>query len=105
MNHNYNSVQCCHLEQVSTIHTWMCQCHMPHAGQRSDTTCFQFPVLNWLFAVYSQIKRLCRSCLLVTAQCAKKVLSVSPGLIDFQARLVDSVRHLPDVQVKFLRKI
>lgn len=27
---------------------------VPHADQCSDTTCFQFPVLNWLFAVYSQ---------------------------------------------------
>jgi len=38
------------------------------------------------------------------AQCAKKVLSDSPGLVDFPVRLVDSVLHFPDGQVKFLGK-
>ena len=37
-------------------------------------------------------------------QCAKKVLSDSPGLVDFPVGLVDSVCDLPDGQVKFLGK-
>ena len=35
------------------------------------------------------------------AQCAKEVMSDSPGLVDFVIRLVDSDHHLPDGQVKF----
>lgn len=38
-------------------------------------------------------------------QCPKKFLSNSPGLVDFPVGLVDSVRHLPDGQVKFLGTI
>ena len=34
-------------------------------------------------------------------QRAKKVLSVSPGLVDFAIRLVNSVFNLPDGQVMF----
>ena len=34
-------------------------------------------------------------------QRAKKVVSDSPGLVDFAIRLVDSDYHLPDGQVKF----
>ena len=33
--------------------------------------------------------------------CAKKVVSDSPGLVDFAIGLVDSDHHLPDGQVKF----
>ena len=36
-----------------------------------------------------------------TDQRAKKVVSDSPGLVDFAIRLVDSDHHLPDRQVKF----
>lgn len=36
--------------------------------------------------------------------CVKKVLSDSPGLVDFAVRLVDSVCHLHDRRVKFLGK-
>ena len=35
------------------------------------------------------------------SQRAKKVASDSPGLVDFEIRLVDSDHHLPDGQVKF----
>ena len=34
-------------------------------------------------------------------QRAKKVVSDSPGLVDFAIRLVNSVINLPDRQVKF----
>ena len=37
-------------------------------------------------------------------QCAKKVVSGSPGLVDFSIRLVNSVDNSPDRQVKFLGK-
>jgi len=35
------------------------------------------------------------------AQCAKKVVSDSPGLVDFVIRLVNSVLDLPNGQVNF----
>ena len=35
-------------------------------------------------------------------QCAKKVVSDSPGLVDFATGLMNSVLNLPDGQVKFL---
>ena len=35
-------------------------------------------------------------------QCAKKVGSDSPGLVDFATGLMNSVLNLPDGQVKFL---
>lgn len=38
-------------------------------------------------------------------QCAKKVVSNSPGIGDFPDGLVDSVHQLPDGQVKFLGKV
>ena len=34
-------------------------------------------------------------------QCAKQVVSDSPGLVDFATGLVNSVLNLPDEQVKF----
>ena len=37
-------------------------------------------------------------------QCAKKVVSDSPGLVDFAIRLVNSVINLPDGQVKFFEE-
>ena len=37
-------------------------------------------------------------------QCAKKVVSGSPGLVDFSIGLVNSVDNSPDRQVKFLGK-
>ena len=37
----------------------------------------------------------------VCIQRAKKVVSDSPGLVDFAIRLVNSVLNLPDRQVKF----
>jgi len=37
-----------------------------------------------------------------TCRLARKCLSNSPGLVDFAARLVNSVLNLPDGQVKFL---
>ena len=37
------------------------------------------------------------------AQRAKKVVSDSPGLVDFAIGLVNSVLNLPDWQVKYLR--
>ena len=36
--------------------------------------------------------------------CAKKVVSDSPGLVDFAIRLVNSVINLPDRQVKFFEE-
>ena len=41
---------------------------------------------------------------LKTNQCAKKVVSDSPGLVDFATGLVNSVLNLPDGQVKFFGK-
>ena len=38
-------------------------------------------------------------------QCAKKVVSNSPGLVDFAIGLVNSVLNLPDGQVKIFRRI
>ena len=38
-------------------------------------------------------------------QCAKKVVSDSPGLVDFAIRLVNSVFNLPDRQVKNRRTV
>ena len=37
-------------------------------------------------------------------QCAKKVVSDSPGPVDFAIRLVNSVINLPDGQVKFFEE-
>ena len=37
-------------------------------------------------------------------QCAKKVVSDSPGLVDFAIGLVNSVLNLPDGQVKYFEK-
>ena len=37
-------------------------------------------------------------------QCAKKVVSDSPGLVNFAIGLVNSVINLPDVQVKFFEE-
>ena len=37
-------------------------------------------------------------------QCAKKVVSDSPGLVDFAIGLVNSVFHLPDGQVMFFEE-
>ena len=39
------------------------------------------------------------------AQGAKKVMSDSPGLVDFAIGLVNSVLNLPDRQVKIFRRI
>ena len=38
------------------------------------------------------------------SQCAKKVVSNSPGLVDFAIRLVNSVLNLPDGQVIFFEE-
>ena len=38
-------------------------------------------------------------------QCAKKVVSDSPGLVDFFIRLMNSVLNLPDGQVTFFEEI
>ena len=37
-------------------------------------------------------------------QCAKKVVSNSPGLVDFAIGLVNSVVNLPDGQVRFFEQ-
>ena len=37
-------------------------------------------------------------------QCAKKVMSDSPGLVDFAIRLVNSVFNLPDGQIMFFEE-
>ena len=37
-------------------------------------------------------------------QCAKKVVSDSPGLVDFAVGLVNSVFNLPDGQVMFFEE-
>ena len=37
---------------------------------------------------------------MISMQCAKKVVSDSPGLVDFAIGLVHSVLNLPDRQVK-----
>jgi len=46
-------------------------------------------------------KAICKSAAL--SQRAKKVVSDSPGLVDFAMGLVNSVFNLPDGQVMFLR--
>ena len=38
----------------------------------------------------------------VVSQCAKKVVSDSPGLVDFAIRLVIRILNLPNVQMNFL---
>ena len=45
-----------------------------------------------------------RDGLTVSDQCAKKVLSGSPGLVDFAIGLENSVLNLPDGQVKFFEE-
>ena len=40
-----------------------------------------------------------------TLQCAKKVVSDSPGLVDFAIGLVNSMLNLPDGQAKIFRGI
>ena len=40
----------------------------------------------------------------IPIQHAKKVVSDSPGLVDFAIRLVNSVINLPDGQVKFFEE-
>ena len=42
---------------------------------------------------------------LFALQSAKKVVSDSPGLVDFTTGLVNSVLNLPDGQLKFLGEI
>ena len=41
---------------------------------------------------------------LLFSQCAKKVVSDSPGRVDFAIGLVNSVLNLPDEQVKFFEE-
>ena len=41
---------------------------------------------------------------LLFSQCAKKVVSDSPGRVDFAIGLVNSVLNLPDGQVKFFEE-
>ena len=43
-------------------------------------------------------------CLAAPFQCAKKVVSDSPWLVDFAIGLVNSVFHLPDVQLMFFEE-
>ena len=38
------------------------------------------------------------------SQCAKKVVSDSPGLVDFAIGLMNSVLNLPDGQVKYFEE-
>ena len=45
-----------------------------------------------------------RSPSIIFIQRTKKVVSTSPGLVDFAIGLVDSDHHLPDGQVKFVCK-
>ena len=42
--------------------------------------------------------------LYLKCQCAKKVVSSSPGLVDFAIWLVNSVFNLPDGQVMFFEE-
>ena len=41
---------------------------------------------------------------MLPTQCAKKVVSDSPVLVDFAIGLVNSILNLPDGQVKFLEE-
>ena len=41
---------------------------------------------------------------LMPCQCAKKVVSDSPGLVDFAIRLVNSVPNLPNRQMKYFEE-
>ena len=47
----------------------------------------------------------CWAIILLYLQCAKKVMSDSPGLVDFAIGLVIFVLHLPDGQVLFFWEI
>ena len=41
---------------------------------------------------------------MISMQCAKKVVSDSPGQVDFAIRLVNSVLNLPNRQVKYFEE-
>lgn len=43
--------------------------------------------------------------ILLSYQCAKKGVSICPGLVDFSVRLVDSLLHFPNGEEKVLGKI
>ena len=58
---------------------------------------------NIRFYLSVKYKNLKEKCLFY--QCAKKVMSDSPGLVDFAIGLVDFVLNLPDGQVLFFEKI
>ena len=52
----------------------------------------------WIFPVFWQFLHL------TSQQQLKKVVSDSPGLVDFAIGLVNSVFNLPDVQVMFFEE-
>ena len=58
-----------------------------------------------IFKNYSKPKKTLRStCKYVNILRAKKVVSDSPGLVDFAIGLVNSIINLPDGQVKFFEE-
>ena len=52
----------------------------------------------WIFPVFWQFLHL------ISQEHTKKVVSNSPGLVDFAIRLVNSVFNLPDLQVMFFEE-
>ena len=52
----------------------------------------------WIFPFFWQFLYL------ISQQRAKKVVSDSPGLVDFTIRLVNSVFNLPNMQVMFFEE-
>ena len=52
----------------------------------------------WIFPFFWQFLYL------ISQQRAKKVVSDSPGLVDFAIRLVNSVFNLPNMQVMFFEE-
>ena len=52
----------------------------------------------WIFPFFWQFL------FLISQQRAKKVVSDSPGLVDFAIRLVNSVFNLPNMQVMFFEE-
>ena len=67
--------------------------------RRKDKGAYLFHYINALNT--STCTAINISSFLVTGQCAKKVVSDSPRLVDFANRLVKSVLNLPNRQVKF----
>ena len=63
---------------------------------------FWHDAFNWWNLKHSE--NITPSAMEILTQCAEKVVSDSPGLVDFAIRLVNSVLNLPDGQVKYFEE-